>query len=50
VAFIMMVYGMLTALVVGFAVRIYELVTRTSPGRSAKTTSLTEDDEMRRAA
>lgn len=50
VAFIMMVYGMLTALIVGFTVRIYELVTRTSPGRPAKTTSLTEDDEVRRAA
>lgn len=50
VAFIMMVYGMLTALVVGLAVRIYELLTRSSARkRPAKATGEPEI-EKRRAA
>jgi hypothetical protein len=50
VAFMMMVYGMFAALVVGLVVRLYELTTRTSQRRSAKSTPLPGDEEWKRAA
>lgn len=47
VAFVMMVYGMLAALVVGMTVRIYELATRTRGGRkqTRKGTAPAEDEK-----
>ena len=45
VAFVMMVCGMLAALVVGFSIRIYEILTGTGSG---KTTSLPQEQKKKR--
>jgi len=51
VAFIMMVYGMLGALVVGIAVRIFELISHSAAGRpAAAEKKLAADAQRRRAA
>jgi len=50
VAFIMMVYGLLTALVVGLIVRVYELASRSGTGGHGRTASLPADRDQRRAA
>ena len=53
VAFVMMVYGLFTSLVVGFGVRVYELLSRTGGkkrGKSARAAAAVEDEELRRAA
>ncbi len=50
VAFVMMVYGMLAALVVGMTVRIYELGTRTGGHKKTKKRARPVEEEKRLAA
>jgi hypothetical protein len=50
VAFVMMVYGMLTALVVGIAVRTYEVLARRNTGEAAPSIRTQRDSSRRRAA
>jgi len=49
-AFVMMVYGMLTALVVGMGVRVYEMAMRSGTRSSKKKSAATEENQKRRAA
>jgi hypothetical protein len=50
VAFVMMAYGLLAAIVVGFAVRVYELVTGASPPGSGRKAAPAAKRERKRAA